>query len=153
MKTTRKNMVQLNVRVDSDFKDLLASFSKAQGRSMGDLIEQSANEYMNPEGYKTIALRYLANIDHENRRQLKRLELIEETLGQFVFLYFFYTPEIPEDAVIRSVSVASARSRFNAFLGLVSKKIINSKTYRNSFEDVLLAETDFLLNRANAEGE
>jgi hypothetical protein len=136
-------MVQLNVRVDSDFKNLLAAFAQSQGRSMGEVIEQSASEYMNPEGYKKIALRYLGNIDHTNRSQLKRLELIEETLGQFVQLYFFYTPDIPEDAAIRSVSMASARSRFRGFLSLVSKRIRGSKTYRDAFEEVLFAERNF----------
>ena len=145
MKTTRKNMVQLNVRVDESFKNLLAAFAQSQGRSMGEVIEQSASEYMNPEDYKKIALRYLGNIDATNNKQLKRLELIEETLGQFIYLYFFYTPEIPEDAAIRSVSFASARSRFDRFLKLISNRIQGSKTYRNAFEDVLLAESDFLL--------
>jgi len=138
-------MVQLNVRVDEAFKNHLAGFAQSQGRSMGDIIEQSVSDHMNPEDYKKIALGYLGNIDRTNRSQLKRLELIEETLGQFVQIYFFYTPDIPEDAAIRSVSMASARSRFRGFLSLVSKRIQGSKTYRKAFEDVLFAENDFHL--------
>jgi len=129
-----------------ELKDQLAAVAKARGQSMSDVVDAAVTAFLNPEDYKAIALRYLGDIQKENTKQLKRLDLIEETLGQFVYLYFFYTPEMPDDAGLRSVSIASARSRFNGFLGLVSKKMKGSKTYRDSFEDVLFAETDFHLN-------
>jgi hypothetical protein len=73
-----------------------------------------------------------------HRRQLKRVELIEEALGQFVFLYFFYTPEMVDNDN-RKVMMSSARKRFDGFLKRIAKR---GAHFRNAFEEVLVADTE-----------
>jgi hypothetical protein len=141
-----KTKTQLKVRLDTDMKDQLTAMAYQKGYTVNDLVNQAVKEFLDPEDFKVVALRYLADTKKNQTRQLKRLELIEETLGQFVYLYFFYTPEMPHDATgRRSVSIASARSRFERFLGLVSKKMEEGNTYRDAFETALVEDTDFSL--------
>lgn len=137
-----KGKAQIKIRIGRDLRDHLRGYAVAHGQTMSTVTEAALTAYLNPEDYKVVALRYLADIEKENRQQIKRLDLIEETLGQFVQLYFFYTPETADDDS-RKVMMKSARKRFEGFLKLVSTRIQASKTYRDAFEEVHFAEADF----------
>lgn len=140
---TMKSKVAIHARVAPAIRSQMKGFAEQKGITMSEVTELAIAEYLNPEDYKKVALRYLADIERADRSLLKRLDLIEETIGQFVYLYFFYTPEMADDAAIRTTSIASARSRFDGFLSLVSKRISGSKSYRDSFEEVHFAKTSF----------
>jgi hypothetical protein len=109
-------------------------FADDRGLDMNELIEASVREFLDPQDYKSVSLKYLQRIDRKYSATLKRLDLVLETLGLLARLWFRAHPP-PEDPELREHLRTSGESRFVKFLELIRDNLEGQKMFRQQVEE------------------
>lgn len=133
---------QIHARIDATLKAKLQAHAAERGVPMNDVVQGALYEFLNPEDYKTVSLEYLARLERRHNVALKRIDLLLETLGKFVLVWFMNTPD-PDDRDLKRAMARKGMERYDKFLDKVSASLGKSKSVRRAFEERIMTADDF----------
>ena len=133
---------QLHARIDPALKAKLQAHADERGVSMSEVVESALFHFLDPEDYKTVSLEYLARLERRHQVVLKRLDMLLETVGKFVLVWFMNTPD-PGESETKRAMARKGKDRYETFLDKVSKTLRDARSVRHAFEERIMAEEDF----------
>lgn len=84
----------------------------------------------------------MARLERRHNVALKRIDLLLETLGKFVLVWFMNTPD-PDDRDLKRAMARKGMERYDKFLDKVSASLGKSKSVRRAFEERIMTADDF----------
>ena len=113
-----------NLRLSPKLNDALCAAAERPGVTKTAILEAALQQFLLPQEDKGLEARLLARMDAFDERQgaIERdVELIMETLAQFVFYWLTRTDPIPEGE--RDAAHALGQRRFDYFVEQVARRV------------------------------
>jgi hypothetical protein len=144
-KTVRRGRVRLLPYVPADLGERVVSVCASSGVTESAVVEAALRQYLDGVGDRTLLLRRLDRLGRAVERDHRDLELLTETFGVFMRLWFAHTPSISEDG--KHAARMTAESRYQQFVQHVAQQFSGGRRFLDDLPRETLSD-DAEIDRA-----
>ncbi len=119
MKTFRKR-VRIQAYVEPELARKIVQRRMAMGASESGIVRSSLVEYLDGTSDAELLLRRLDRLGRADERLQRDIELLSESFGAFLRIWFAHTPALPEDA--KAFARATAERRYQQLIEHVGQR-------------------------------
>jgi hypothetical protein len=137
----QKERRRLQPRVKLELARQLTAYCAATNTTATAVIEEALATYLNKTGDHTVLMRRLDAIGRRLERTDRDIQMVAETIGAFVHIWYAYTPELPDDAKLGAQR--QGNRRFDAFVHSVSLRLGKGQPFLDDLaKDALFTAND-----------